>query len=102
MMIDDKKVRREGMRWLLLLAVYNARPTNLHESVILTTAQAMYADASALEIRQELDYLSDRKLVDLTKEPSGVWRANLTRYGTDVVEYTSDCQPGIARPVKYW
>jgi hypothetical protein len=26
----------------------------------------------------------------------------LTRIGIDVVEYTVECDPGIARPKKYW
>lgn len=101
-MIDTAKVRRESMRWLILLALYNARPADLAEQVVLVTAQAMYPDATPLEIRRELDYLSDRKLVEIRKDASGPWWGNLTRYGTDIVEYTSDCQPGIARPVKYW
>ena len=100
--IDAAKVRREGLRWLILLAIYNSRPVELAESVVLVTAQAMFPDATPLEIRRELDYLSDRKLVDIRKDASGPWWGNLTRYGTDIVEYTSDCQPGIARPVKYW
>ena len=33
---------------------------------------------------------------------SGPWHAELTRYGVDVAEYTIDCEPGIARPAKYW
>ena len=61
-----------------------------------------YPDATPLELRRELDYLSDRDLVKLEKRPDGKWFADLTRYGTDVAEYTIDCEPGIARPVKYW
>lgn len=102
MEIDPAKVRRENMRWLILLALYNARPADLAEQVVLMTAQAMFPDATPLEIRRELDYLSDRKLVEIRKDPAGPWWGNLTRYGTDIVEYTSDCQPGIARPAKYW
>ena len=33
---------------------------------------------------------------------AGRWFADLTRFGTDVAEYTIDCDPGIARPQKYW
>ena len=35
-------------------------------------------------------------------EKSAAWFADLTRYGVDVAEYTVDCQPGVARPAKYW
>ena len=100
--IDVARVRRESLRWLLLLALYNSRPAELVEGVLLATAQAMYPDSTPIEIRRELDYLFDRRLVELRKSPSGMWWGNLTRYGTDIVEYTIDCEPGIARPAKYW
>lgn len=102
MTIDLNKVRRENLRWYLLLALYNARPEEVCEEIVQGTMRAIYPDASPLEVRQQLDYLSDRELVELRKEPSGRWWADLTRYGTDIVEYTVDVEPGIARPVKYW
>ena len=51
---------------------------------------------------RELDYLADRDLLEVRKEPGGRWHAELARYGVDVVEYTVDCDPGIGRPAKYW
>lgn len=101
-MIDPNKVRRETMRWNILLVLNNARPVGAYEELILATVQGMFPDASALEVRRELDYLADRDLVDLRKEPSGRWFGNLKRYGVDVVEYTVECDPGIGRPAKYW
>lgn len=101
-MIDPAKARREYLRWLILLTLNNARPIGAYEGPVLTVAQAEYPDATALEIRRELDYLADRKLVAVVKEPSGRWFADLTRYGVDLAEYTVDCAPGIARPQKYW
>jgi hypothetical protein len=73
-------------------------PTNRSCSCV----QGEYGDATPLELRRELDYLSDRKLVELRKEPTGRWFADLTRYGVDICEYNIDCEPGIARPEKYW
>lgn len=101
-MIDPNKVRRETMRWNILLVLNNARPVGAYEELVLATMQGMFPDASALEVRRELDYLGDRELVDVRKEPSGRWFAELARYGVDVVEYTVDCDPGIGRPAKYW
>ena len=101
-MVDQAKVRRESMRWNILLTLNNARPIGAYEELVLSTIQAIYPDATALELRRELDYLAGRSLVELKKEPSGRWFANVTRYGVDIAEYTVDCQPGIARPVKYW
>lgn len=102
MSVDMDKVRRESIRWTIILTCNNGRPTYLYEEVVLAVVQAVYPDATALEVRRELDYLHDRRLVELVKEPGGRWRAELTRYGVDVAEYTVDCEPGIARPVKYW
>ena len=101
-MVDQAKIRRESMRWNILLTLNNARPIGAYEELVLSTIQAIYPDATALELRRELDYLADRCLVELKKEPSGRWFADVTRYGVDIAEYTVDCQPGIARPVKYW
>lgn len=102
MNIDHAKARRESMRWSILLTLNNARPIPTHESLVLSTVQGIYPDATALEVRRELDYLHDRLLVEVKKEPSGVWTADLTALGVDVAEYTVDVHPGIARPAKYW
>lgn len=101
-MIDHSKVRREHMRWTILLTLNNARPIGAHEQLILSTIQGVYPDATPVELRRELEYLDDRELVDAEKSPSGAWHAKLTHYGVDVAEYTVDCHPGIARPEKYW
>jgi len=101
-MIDNAKVRRESMRWNILLILNNARPVGAYEELVLATLQSIYPAATALEVRRELDYLADRRLVDVKREPSGRWFADLARYGIDVAEYTVDCDPGIARPQKYW
>ena len=102
MQIDHTKVRRESMRWLILLTLNNARPIGSQEGPILSVAQSIYPDATPHEVRIQLDYLHGRDLVTVKKSPSGPWHAELTRYGVDVAEYTIDCEPGIARPAKYW
>lgn len=100
--VDQKKVRRESMRWNLINTLDKARPHTSSEQFLLDVMRAIYPDVTALEMRRELDYLADRELVDLQKQPSGTWFADLTRYGVDIAEYTIDCEPGIARPAKYW
>ena len=101
-MIDQAKARREHLRWLILLTLNNARPIGAFEGPILSVAQSEYPDATVHELRRELDYLHDRKLVGIERRPDGRWFAELTRYGVDVAEYTVACEPGIARPEKYW
>jgi hypothetical protein len=100
-MIDHAKIRRESMRWYVLLTLYNASPVGAYEELVLATMQGIYPDATQLEIRQQLDYLATRDLVQLTKEPGGRWFSDLSRNGTDVVEYTVSIEPGIARPERY-
>jgi hypothetical protein len=102
MQIDLARARREALRWLILLTLNNARPIGAFEGPVLAVAQSEYPDATPLELRRELDYLADRQLVTLDKQPSGKWFADLTRHGVDLAEYTVDCEPGIARPTKYW
>jgi len=100
--IDIHKVRRESLRWYLLLALNNARPEELAEEIIQSTMRSIYPDTTPMEVRRELDYLQERELVKLRKEPSGRWWGKLTRHGMEIAEYTIACEPGIARPEKYW
>jgi hypothetical protein len=100
--IDHARLRREALRWLVLLTLNNARPIGAYEGIVLSVAQSEYPDATALELRRELDYLHERELVAVDKQPTGRWFAALTRHGVDVAEYTVTCEPGIARPAKYW
>src|SRR5512140_563202 len=83
-MIDQEKVRRETMRWLVILTLHNASPMGAFEELVLATVQGVFQDATALEVRRALDYLFDRELVKLEKQPAGRWFADLTRYGTDL------------------
>lgn len=99
-MVDNEKQRREFMRWVLLLTLYNAIPMGAWEEVLLSVVQGIYADATRMEVRRQLDYLAERRLAKLKKGPDGRWFGELTRDGVDVVEYTVAVEPGIARPEK--
>lgn len=101
-MIDIEKQKREQLRWLILITLNSARPIGANEGLILNVVSDIQGGVTPLELRRELDYLADRELVELTNKNSPVWHAELMRYGVDVVEYTVDCDPGIARPRKYW
>lgn len=101
-MTDLIKARRESMRWQLLNALNKARPIGALDVLLLSVMQAIYADCTVKELHTELEYLEDRKLVEIIKQPDGHWNSKLTHYGVDIVEYTVDCFAGIARPTKYW
>jgi len=100
-MVDIEKTRREQLRWHLLRILDWNRPYTMPESRLWEIAKVNFPDTSVMEIRRELDYLADRELAAIDKPQSGSWHAELTRHGVDLVEYTVDCQPGIARPPKY-
>lgn len=92
-MVDITRVRRESLRWSLLVALNKTRPYTASETLLLDVSRAIYPDTTPLELRRELDYLADRKMVELEKKPSGDWFADLTRLGVDLVEYTVECGP---------
>src|SRR5688500_11430609 len=98
--MDMEKVRRETVRWYALVAINSGRPEAVAEGLILGALQSIPLECTARELRVELDYLEDRKLVDLKRHEGSPWTAELTRHGVDFVEYTIDAQPGIARPKK--
>lgn len=100
-MLDPVKQRREFLRWVLLLGLNNAEPLGAFEEPLLSIVQGIYPDATALEVRRELEYLCKRSLVKIEKQPAGRWKAFIDRYGIDIVEYTVECDPGIARPQRY-
>lgn len=101
-MIDLEKANRENLRWLILLTLDKARPLGAAESLIASVLRQIPQMATTHELRRELDYLADRNLVQVNGRDTPQWHADLTRAGVDVVEYTVDCDPGIARPKKYW
>jgi hypothetical protein len=101
LMLDRAALRRrEFMRWILLLTANLSRPGNAVLRTLLNVVQSEYPDATALEVRRELDYLESRKLLTVMTTPMGELSVDLTRHGIDVVEYTVPVEPGIARPVK--
>lgn len=100
--IDFQKGRRETLRWYLLLTLHAGSYIGCGEPIILSTLSSIVVGVTQVEIRRELDYLAHRDLVEITGQDTPCWVAKLTRVGTDLVEYTVPCEPGIARPAKYW
>jgi len=98
--IDIENARRTEMRWVILRALYAAQPLGTSEMIVLNTIEPVIPDATAMDIRRELDYLADRGLAEVNSNRP-VWAAKINHRGIDVVEYTVDCHPGIARPKKW-
>lgn len=100
--VDIEKAQREATRWRILCVLQAGRPLPVSEDIILRALADASMQMTPNHLRRELDYLSDRKLVKLQGKNSPVWSAELTHYGVDLVEYTVDCFPGIARPQKWF
>ena len=98
MTIDYAKIRRESIRWHLLTAVNISRPAGIYTEPLLEIVRAVYPDATHQEVRINLDYLEEREMCRIQRDPLDRWFVDLTRTGIDFVEYTIDAQPGIARP----
>lgn len=100
--IDIETAQREEMRWRTLKVLDAGRPIPTAETLILRVLQDVSLPVTPSSLRRELAYLRDRKLIMLIGETGPVWQAALTSLGIDVVEYTVDCLPGIARPKKWY
>lgn len=99
--LDLKKAVIEQARWYILVALDAGRPLSVSEDILLRTLNDSRLQLTLHELRRELDYLRDRRLLDIEGEKSPTWAAGLTQLGVDVVEYTVDVKPGIARPPKW-
>ena len=93
-----EKARREAIRWHLLKAISLSLPQGIYTEPLLDIVRAVYPDATHQEVRRHLDYLEARSLVTIAKDPLDRWMVDLTRHGIDLVEYTVEVEPGIARP----
>lgn len=92
----------ESGRWELLRVMNVAGHLGATETMMFHTLVAMWPDINRDWIRNQLDYLENRKLIELEKHELKDWRAKLSRHGWDITSYVVDCEPGIARPPKYW
>lgn len=100
--LDIEKLQREEARWRILVGLKLGSPGLVSETILLRLVSDDDLNLSAKALRVQLDYLRDRGLIDIHNERGPVWTASLTRHGYDIVEYTVDCDPGIARPDKWY
>lgn len=99
-MIDHSKIRRENIRWYLISIADTSRPQGIYVEAMLPIVQSVYGDATEHELRRELDYLEERELVKISRDGMDRWFVELTRHGIDLAEYTTQVEPGIARPIR--
>lgn len=96
-MIDLVKTRR-GHALASAVGHQSVRPVGIYTEPLLAIVRAVYPDATHQEVRVHLDYLEEREMVRISKDPMDRWMVDLTRTGIDFVEYNIDAQPGVSRP----
>lgn len=102
MNLDTTRAERENLRWLILLALWHARPHGCSEGVLVRTAQDIFIATTADVMRREMDYLQGFGLIEVQHNPNNpMWYGKLTSNGTNVVEYRADPPAGVARPPKW-
>ena len=92
---------REDARWRILRVLDAGRPVGVNERIVWRVLHDVKIGLSPMQVRRELEYLQDLGLAKLEDVETETWLAKLTAHGVDVVEYTVDSPPGIARPKKY-
>jgi hypothetical protein len=98
--IDLARAERETLRWILLLALWHARPYGTTEYVLIRTAQDIPLRVTQDMVRRELESLALRGLVEIEHDQP-VWNAKMTALGEDVVDHRAPAPAGIARPPKW-
>lgn len=99
---EMEKQRREVLRWRIIQTLNIGRPYPVSEDILYQTVAGPDMPVTQHDMRKELDYLRIRELLTIKGQGTHKWSALLTRYGVDLAEYEIDCEPGIARPQKYW
>ena len=94
--------RLESGRWELLRVLNVAGHIGATETMMFHALVAQWVRTTREWVRNQLDYLESRDLIALERHDIRDWRAKLTRHGWDLTSYVVDCEPGIARPPKYW
>lgn len=99
--IDMARAEREALRWLMLTALWHARPYGTREDVLLSCAHEIPIYATADLVRRELGWLESHGLASIARHASPIWAAKLTALGEDVYEYRADAPAGLARPPRW-
>lgn len=98
--LDVARAQRETLRWVLLTALWHARPYGALEDLLVRCAADVGLAATSDGVRRELGWLAEHGLVRLAQD-APVWDASLTARGLDVYEYRADAPAGLARPPRW-
>lgn len=86
--------QRQELRCRILKVLDAQRPRAIADSILLRVLLEQHQQTTAEELKTELGYLAEKRLVwDTTSDRT--FMAALTAHGVDVVEGTTECPPGI-------
>jgi predicted ArsR family transcriptional regulator len=99
--LDIARIHREMTRWRILRTLDAGRPVAVSEQVLCQVVADLKLPVNRDDIRRELSYLEDKKLVAVeNRDTNRPWEAELTAEGVDVVEYTVPAPHGVGRPAR--
>ena len=98
--LDLERKRLQRMR--VLQTLYNNRPNTTGDGLL---RQALKHDIDLgfthNSIRKSLDYLEQRKLVEITDRTDQAWMAKITADGIDHIDGIGPDVPGVAKPDEF-
>ena len=80
-MANIEKIRRESIRWQILITLNTARPIGAFEKLVLSVIQAEFPDSTQNEVRRECEYLHSRRLLDIPRSPMAAGLSRLPGMG---------------------
>lgn len=95
--IHYDQLAREDLRWRILSTMEAGRPNSVSEDLIFRIAKDVGLDITLRDIRNEMTWLEDQNLIQLTHRGK-LWMGRILSTGVNVVEYNVDAPVGIARP----
>jgi len=98
--IHLEQARTKMIRYRILKVLDAGRPYPVGEGLLFEILSDADLRATQHEIRRALQYLCDKKFLDI-KEAGSHWEARLLPAGVDFIENPRAESRGIARPVTY-
>jgi len=92
-----KHARQKMIRYRLLKVLDASRPNPLGEGLIKQVLVDVDLDASLQDVRKAMQYLEDKKFIEVTHELSH-WLGRLLPDGVDFLESPDATDNGISKP----
>ena len=98
--LDIGRAHREALRWVLVTALWHARPYGALESLLTACTADVGVAATSDEVRRELGWLEGHGLARVDRI-GPVGSVHLSAHGEDVYDYRAEAPKGLARPPRW-